>query len=58
VVTQHRTQMVIDIKQGLLKLQGYFGNILNQFVDNLNISHGYMPYQGTKRFLKSEQGTV
>jgi hypothetical protein len=44
------TQIVIDIKQERFKLQWYFGNILNQFADNLNIGRGYMPYQGTKRF--------
>jgi hypothetical protein len=32
------TQMLMDIKHGRFKLQWYFGNILNQFVDNLNMA--------------------
>jgi hypothetical protein len=53
-----RTPMVIDIEQGRLELLRYFGNILNQFVDSLNVSRGYMPYEGTERFLINEQKAI
>jgi hypothetical protein len=54
-VAQLRTRMVIDIEQGRVELRWYFGNILNQFVDNLDVSRGYMPYEGTERFMCEQE---